>query len=187
MSANRQPPELSQRGSPGVGVRHRGSPDASGLGRVGGVAGELMTGNDWALSGIIAALLARGCCGDRVRGTDRFPELPPALQRRRTPPRRGETGWDVAGAMRNGGRTRAGRVSSRPEWTLGQLVIEGTTQRKPSQDRTVMAAAPQSFTIILQSQQAGRATIACGWASRNPSIQRARQYGITISVISGRF
>lgn len=34
-----------------------------------------MTGNDWALSGIIAALLARGCCGDRVRGTDRFPEL----------------------------------------------------------------------------------------------------------------
>jgi hypothetical protein len=45
------------------------------FGRVGGVAGELMTGNDRALSGIIAALLARGCCGDRIRGTDRFPEL----------------------------------------------------------------------------------------------------------------
>jgi hypothetical protein len=27
---------------------------------------------------------------------------------------------------------------------------------------------PQSFTIILQSQEAGQATIACGWASPNP-------------------
>jgi hypothetical protein len=145
-----------------------------------------MTGNDRALSGIIAALLARGCCGDRVRGTDRFPEL-------RQPCNAAELHLEEEkSAGTPPARCEMAAELERVEYPLDQnglcqLVIEGTTQREPSQHRTVMTADPQSFTIILQSQQAGRATIACGWASRNPSMQRARQYGITISVISGRF
>jgi hypothetical protein len=55
--------------------RHRGPPDAAGLGRIGRCRRRACDGSDRALSGTIAALPARACCRDRVRGTDRFPEL----------------------------------------------------------------------------------------------------------------